>query len=307
MQDFKAAADSADAKFWCATTAYTGSACNSLAFHEGCLSTLDFAFLCIDLNDDPLPSFEKRQTIATRLGMTPRSVQIWFQNRRQRLLKPLRQGDSGELDLTYDGAREGSFTTNSDCGDCHTSMDENGSYMMDDHDQQHRSPGSSPSTVLKQFSSDSSLGSTGSTASAHSGLHLSQAGLNLPAMPHQQQQSDGSSSQPNLLMMFQKALVDRQLPPGVAVLLAQALQTQISGSAPSVSDPQQPFQQHAPQQQPYCFSREASTSQSSDSSALPHSTPSIARRASPPTVRFHFAPQPCRYLRTDPSPDPYSL
>jgi len=44
--------------------------------------------------DDPLPSFEKRQALATRLGMTPRSVQIWFQNRRQRLLKPMRQGES---------------------------------------------------------------------------------------------------------------------------------------------------------------------------------------------------------------------
>jgi len=42
---------------------------------------------------DPLPSFEKRQALAQQLGMTPRSVQIWFQNRRQRLLKPLRQGE----------------------------------------------------------------------------------------------------------------------------------------------------------------------------------------------------------------------
>lgn len=54
---------------------------------------------------DPLPSFEKRQTLAQQLGMTPRSVQIWFQNRRQRLLKPLRHTEGGELspqiDLNY--------------------------------------------------------------------------------------------------------------------------------------------------------------------------------------------------------------
>ena len=38
--------------------------------------------------DEPLPNFDQRQTLAQVLGMTPRSVQIWFQNRRQRL-KPL--------------------------------------------------------------------------------------------------------------------------------------------------------------------------------------------------------------------------
>lgn len=43
--------------------------------------------------DDPLPSFDKRQALAGQLGMSPRSVQIWFQNRRQRLLKPLRQAE----------------------------------------------------------------------------------------------------------------------------------------------------------------------------------------------------------------------
>ena len=37
--------------------------------------------------EDPLPSFEKRQALAAQLSMSPRSVQIWFQNRRQRLLK----------------------------------------------------------------------------------------------------------------------------------------------------------------------------------------------------------------------------
>ena len=41
--------------------------------------------MCAD--EDPLPSFEKRQALAAQLNMSPRSVQIWFQNRRQRLLK----------------------------------------------------------------------------------------------------------------------------------------------------------------------------------------------------------------------------
>mmetsp|Transcript_40202 Transcript_40202/g.106432 ORF Transcript_40202/g.106432 Transcript_40202/m.106432 type:complete len:291 (+) Transcript_40202:18-890(+) len=38
--------------------------------------------------EEPLPNFDQRQALAKMLGMTPRSVQIWFQNRRQRL-KPL--------------------------------------------------------------------------------------------------------------------------------------------------------------------------------------------------------------------------
>lgn len=45
--------------------------------------------------DEPLPNFDQRQALAKTLDMTPRSVQIWFQNRRQRL-KPLqpKQSDS---------------------------------------------------------------------------------------------------------------------------------------------------------------------------------------------------------------------
>ena len=35
--------------------------------------------------EEPLPNFEQRQAMAKHLGMTPLSVQIWFQNRRQRL------------------------------------------------------------------------------------------------------------------------------------------------------------------------------------------------------------------------------
>lgn len=44
--------------------------------------------------EEPLPNFEQRQAIAKQLGMTPRSVQIWFQNRRQRL-KPTLPKQSG--------------------------------------------------------------------------------------------------------------------------------------------------------------------------------------------------------------------
>ena len=36
-------------------------------------------------DEEPLPNFDQRQALASALGMTPRSVQIWFQNRRQRL------------------------------------------------------------------------------------------------------------------------------------------------------------------------------------------------------------------------------
>lgn len=45
-------------------------------------------------DEEPFPTFERRQTLSRKLGMLPRSVQIWFQNRRQRLLKP--RGDGKE-------------------------------------------------------------------------------------------------------------------------------------------------------------------------------------------------------------------
>ena len=37
--------------------------------------------------EEPLPNFDQCQAMAEHLGMTPRSVQIWFQNRRHRLKK----------------------------------------------------------------------------------------------------------------------------------------------------------------------------------------------------------------------------
>ena len=38
--------------------------------------------------NEALPNFDQRQALSKVLGMTPRSVQIWFQNRRQRLKPP---------------------------------------------------------------------------------------------------------------------------------------------------------------------------------------------------------------------------
>jgi len=49
-------------------------------------------------DDEPLPNFDQRQALAKVLGMTPRSVQIWFQNRRQRL-KPANP-KSGSCDMS---------------------------------------------------------------------------------------------------------------------------------------------------------------------------------------------------------------
>ena len=49
-------------------------------------------------DDEPLPNFDQRQALAKVLGMTPRSVQIWFQNRRQRL-KPMQPKSAGACDV----------------------------------------------------------------------------------------------------------------------------------------------------------------------------------------------------------------
>ena len=42
---------------------------------------------------DNFLGFDERQQLAERLGMAPRSVQIWFQNRRQRFVKPAQRSN----------------------------------------------------------------------------------------------------------------------------------------------------------------------------------------------------------------------
>ena len=54
--------------------------------------------------EEPLPNFDQRQALAKMLGMTPRSVQIWFQNRRQRL-KPM-QSKSSSPGLSHGGMQQ---------------------------------------------------------------------------------------------------------------------------------------------------------------------------------------------------------
>jgi len=52
------------------------------------ISREQLSVLISSFEDEPLPNFDQRQALAKMLGMTPRSVQIWVQNRRQRL-KPM--------------------------------------------------------------------------------------------------------------------------------------------------------------------------------------------------------------------------
>merc|ERR1719326_311760 len=49
------------------------------------ISREQLSVLINSFEEEPLPNFDQRQALAKMLGMTPRSVQIWFQNRRQRL------------------------------------------------------------------------------------------------------------------------------------------------------------------------------------------------------------------------------
>lgn len=53
------------------------------------LQTLEQIFL-----QDKFPSVETRKTLATDLKVTPRQVQVWFQNKRQRSQKPLSPADA---------------------------------------------------------------------------------------------------------------------------------------------------------------------------------------------------------------------
>jgi len=65
------------------------------------ISREQLADLIKSFNEEPLPNFDQRQALAQTLGMTPRSVQIWFQNRRQRL-KPAQP----KADNHYGGGRD---------------------------------------------------------------------------------------------------------------------------------------------------------------------------------------------------------
>lgn len=44
------------------------------------ISREQLAVLISSFEEEPLPNFDQRQALAKALGMTPRSVQIWFQN-----------------------------------------------------------------------------------------------------------------------------------------------------------------------------------------------------------------------------------
>lgn len=66
----------------------------------------------------PLPSSETRDALATQLGATPRQVQVWFQNKRQRSLAHTKRGDdetsapssySEEVDMTPSTAQAFGF------------------------------------------------------------------------------------------------------------------------------------------------------------------------------------------------------
>ncbi|KAI9474860.1 homeobox domain-containing protein, partial [Zychaea mexicana] len=50
--------------------------------HRRRTSRAQFRVLEAEFEENPKPSASKRQILAEKLSMTPRGVQIWFQNRR---------------------------------------------------------------------------------------------------------------------------------------------------------------------------------------------------------------------------------
>ena len=66
------------------------------------ISREQLSVLIKSFEEEPLPNFDQRQNLAKVLGMTPRSVQIWFQNRRQRL-KPMQPKAGGDGRAGLDG------------------------------------------------------------------------------------------------------------------------------------------------------------------------------------------------------------
>jgi len=66
------------------------------------ISREQLAVLVSSFEEEPLPNFDQRQALAKLLGMTPRSVQIWFQNRRQRL-KPMQPKPCGGIGQAIGG------------------------------------------------------------------------------------------------------------------------------------------------------------------------------------------------------------
>lgn len=71
------------------------------------ISREQLSVLINSFEEEPLPNFDQRQALAKMLGMTPRSVQIWFQNRRQRL-KPMQPKASSPGGMSPGGMRLGS-------------------------------------------------------------------------------------------------------------------------------------------------------------------------------------------------------
>lgn len=62
-----------------------GGAERGLAAKRCKISREQLTVLVASFEEEPLPDFDQRQALAKHLGLNPRSVQVWFQNRRQRL------------------------------------------------------------------------------------------------------------------------------------------------------------------------------------------------------------------------------